>query len=278
MIIGIFIANTDRNWGPGKLSFNTIKGFNQIDIDYIINEYGDYNFCLCGDKFNRFFSSKRIENTIIGPCSMNIPSDNISSFNIYDKFLVASEWYMNFWKTFEVSNVDYWFGGIDTELFYDNKIETENCFIYYKDRDYQHLIILTEILNELKINYTIIKYGQYTEEEFIKINNNSKFGIILSNTETQGFAIMESMSMNTPLFVLDKNIWKDKYYYATSVPYFSEQCGFIIKENEFNKIFIKNKLIEFIENVKHFEPRLFIENKFTIKHSVDLLLNNLNQI
>jgi hypothetical protein len=275
MRIGIFIANTDRNWGPGKLSFNTIKGFEQMGIDYVINDYGDYNFCICGDKFNRFFLKEKIENSVIGPCSLNIPSDNISAFSMYEKFLVASEWYMNNWKTYGVNNVDYWFGGIDTDIFMDNKSDTDSCFIYYKNRNREELKIVVDILNKLGIKFQILNYGSYSEQEFINVNNNSKFGIILSNTETQGFAIMESMSMNTPLFVLDKNIWQNKYDKATSVPYFSEECGMVVNESDTNFECVEYKFNEFMSKLDTYNPRQLIETKYNISMSIESLLEKL---
>jgi hypothetical protein len=276
MKIGIFIANTDRNWGPGKLAFNTIKGFEQMGIDHVINDYGDYNFCICGDKFNKFFLKEKIENSIIGPCSLNTPIDNISAFSMYEKFIVASEWYMNNWKTYGVINVDYWFGGIDTKTFIDKKnIDTDSCFIYYKNRNYNELKIIVDILEKNNIKYQILNYGKYTEQEFMDINNNSKFGVILSNTETQGFAIMESMSMNTPLFVLDKNIWQNTYNEATSVPYFSDECGIVVSESNMNSEYIEYKFNEFLSKIDNYNPRQLIENEYNINKSIELLLKKL---
>lgn len=275
MKIGLFIPNTDKNWGPGKLAYNTIMGFNKLGIEYTINEYGDYNFCICGDKFRRFFLDRKIENTTIGPCSLNVPSDNISVFSIYERFLVASEWYKNNWKTYGVDNVDYWYGGIDTDYFIDRKNKSDSCFIYYKNRDYSELKVITDILDKMSIKYNIIRYGSYTESEFIDINNNSLFGIILSNTETQGFAIMESMSMNTPLFVLDKNNWQNLYNNATSVPYFSDECGVVIKETDFKSDIIEDRLSDFILKIKNYNPRLFIERDYKIEDSINLLIKKI---
>ena len=274
MKIGLFIPNTNKNWGPGKLAYNTIMGLDRLGIEYCINEYSDYNFCICGDKFNRFFANNKIEKSIIGPCSLNIPTDNKSSFSMYN-FLVASEWYMNNWKTYGVDNVDYWYGGIDTDFFIDKKIKSDTCFIYYKNRGYNELKVITDILNKIGIKYNVVNYGTYTESEFININNNSRFGIILSNTETQGFAIMESMSMNTPLFVLDKNNWENLYYKATSVPYFSEECGIVIKESNFNSEFIENELIRFLDRLNDYSPMNFIRNGYRIEDSIELLIKKI---
>lgn len=275
--IGIFIANSEKNWGPGKLAHNTIKGFDLLNIPYAINEYGDYNLCICGDKFKRYFIDEKVPNAVIGPCCMNLPTENIESFSMYETFLVASKWYMDNWKTYGVNNVKYWFGGIDTDYFTDCKNESAGCFIYYKNREYDELERIINILSRLHIECKIINYGNYTESEFININNKSKFGIILSNTETQGFAIMECMSMNTPLFVLDKNNWMELYFGATSVPYFSEKCGMVIPESDIkNKQLLEERFVTFISNLERYNPREFILDGYKITDSISLLLEIMN--
>lgn len=278
--IGIFINNFEKNWGPGKLTHNTIKGFDSFNIPYVINEYGDFNFCMCGDKFSKFFNNRQIPNTIIGPCSLFGPkqtfddgSSAIDSFKYYD-FIVASEWVVKEWERHGVRNINHWFGGVDTEHFIDEKCNAEECFIYFKHRSISELHMVTSILEEMHIKYNILSYGSYSESELIDINNRSKFGIILSNTETQGFAIMECLSMNTPLLVLDKNtmeFWGNDFEFATSVPYFSEKCGIVIPEKIKEREYIKEKIL-LISNTESYSPRSFILDGYKISDSIEMLL------
>lgn len=273
MNIGIFIDNTSTHWGPGRLAHNTIKGLQDLNINYKINDYSDFNICISGNEFQNKFLNRKVNNTIIGPCSMNVPSDFINSFNDYGKFLVASEWYKKNWVRYGVdpNKIHTWFGGIDTDKFLPNKNIKYDCLIMLKNRDYNYVNIVKSILSELNLSHIIINNGSYNEDYFINLVNQCSFGIVIHNTETQGFAIMEAMSMNLPLFVLDQTSWEGSFNEATSVPYFSDDCGMKLVSYDTQEN-IKNNLINFLNNLNTYNPRKFIVENFTIKHSIDLLI------
>ena len=273
MNIGIFIDNTDTHWGPGRLAYNTIKAFEQNNINYKINEFYDYNLSISGNQFHWKFFGHTVKNPIIGPCSFNDPTQCFDAFNLYPKFLVASEWYKKNWVSYGVSEnkIDSWFGGIDVDLFKPNKDVKYDCLIMLKSRSREQLGVVQNILSKYNLTSIVLEYGLYNEDKFINFVNSCKFGIILHNTETQGFAIMEALSMGLPMLVLDTNTWGDRFFDATSVPYFDETCGIKIHENDFNPENIENKLIMLLNNIENYNPRDFILNNHTFTHSVNLL-------
>jgi hypothetical protein len=121
----------------------------------------------------------------------------------------------------------------------------------------------------------MIEYGNYQEEELKSLCYRSKFCVVLDNTESQGIALMEIMSMNLPCFVFDYPKWNapdtNQEYKATTVPYFNKDCGMVsvgISQVLFNT---------FLESLNSFHPREYILKNHSLKQSskryLDLLLS-----
>jgi glycosyltransferase involved in cell wall biosynthesis len=118
---------------------------------------------------------------------------------------------------------------------------TYDCLIYFKHRDPALLHRATEILQSKGISHRFIRYGSYSEQHYMDELKQCKFMLVIDAHESQGFALQEAMSTNTPLLVLDATSlfdeildngvseWKqktDKFIPATSVPYWSDaECG-----------------------------------------------------
>lgn len=273
MKIGIFLDNTINNWGPGKLALNTIKGFDKNEINYKINDFYEYNLCISGSQFQWKFLGNYVKNTIIGPCSIGEPLQYINTINTYPKTLVASEWVKNLWSSsgVPIEKIGTWFGGIDTDIFQPKKNIKYDCLILFKNRSFEELHLIQNVLNKKKLSSLILNHGSYDEEFFLNAANNCKFSIILHNTETQGFAIMEVMSMDLPILVFDFNTWDNKYFESTSVPYFHEKCGNIVPQKDFNSEVIEKKIDSFLDNINSYSPREIILKNYTLDHSVNLL-------
>jgi hypothetical protein len=273
MNIGVFIDDTRNTWGPGKLALNTINGLTKMGINHKVNDYYDYNLCISGDKFHYNFLGYEVKNPLIGPCSMNDPESCYDAFNHYPKFLVASDWYKKNWMSYGIVNekIDVWFGGIDVDLFKPNKDVKYDCLILFKARSYDDVMLVQSVLNKHNLTSVSLSYGQYQEEDLIKYSNMCKFCIVIDNTETQGFANMEVMSMNLPILVFDTNTWENKFFEATSVPYFHDECGLKVHQNDFNLDKIEKNLNVFLNNIDSYKPRDIILNNYTFEHSIKLL-------
>ena len=271
--IGIFFDDTYYGWGPGKLALNTIKGFDRLNINYKLNDYYEYNLCISGTKLNTNFYNSKIKNSIIGPGSIDFPWNHGKIFTDYPKILVPSDWVKNLWVSQGApeDKINSWFGGIDVDLFEPKKNIKYDCLILFKNRSQNDLDIIKNILDEKKLSYFVLSNGLYDEEIFLKITNSCKFCIVLHNTETQGFAIMEVMSMDLPMLVFDFNIWESQYDNATSVPYFEEKCGRIVGQKDFNLETINSNIDLFLNDIDYFSPRNVILEKYTLEHSIKLL-------
>jgi hypothetical protein len=115
-----------------------------------------------------------------------------------------------------------------------------DCVVYVKRRNNSLVDFTLNLLNEKKLSYRVFRYGSYTEEDYRTALNSSKFMITLDAHESQGFALEEAMSAGVPLLVMDAQTMYDEtndgvnstYQYlrphrllATSVPYWSDECG-----------------------------------------------------
>ena len=137
---------------------------------------------------------------------------------------------------------------VDVDRFCAKPVDSAmyDCLIYFKHRDPALLHRATEILQTSGVSYRHISYGSYSEEQYMEQLKQCKFMLVIDAHESQGFALQEAMSTNTPLLVLDAtslfdeiledgtSYWKQKtgkVIPATSVPYWSDsECGIRITD------------------------------------------------
>jgi glycosyltransferase involved in cell wall biosynthesis len=168
--------------------------------------------------------------------------------------------------------INYFPFSVNTDKFKpdENIVEKEyDCIVYIKRRSTKLINNILDILKNMNIKYKIFKYGTYKEEEYKNILLQSKFMVVLDAHESQGFALEEAMSCNVPLLVIDATSMYDEtndginstYGYlkpkkllATSVPYWSNECGIkITHESEF-----KSELDNMLKKYNTFTPREYI--------------------
>lgn len=273
MEIGVYF-DYKKN-GPGKVVDNLLKGFDLLEVNYKINSDGDKNIIL--QNCNRL--SGDLSNCLLGPNICTLPIDNqyVMNYNSYESLLVPSEWVKKLYmKWIPENKIKVWPVGIDTEKFSDksNFEKKYDFLIYFKRRDILELRQVISYLIENNLKYVILEYGNYTEDYFLELMSNCKYGFVIDNCESQGIAIQEMMSCNLPLLVWDVKNWNDRGEEftcdATTIPYFDQRCGF--KFYDLNNIFP-----DFFKG--NYQSRIFIlENLSLLKSSESLLhiINNLN--
>lgn len=218
---------------------------------------------------------------IFGPQLWVFPQgDLVTKPHTRGVYNVLSKWVGEMCKEFDLSIpcVEFPFS-VNTEKF--KPIPTENkvldCIVYVKNRK---LSVVNEILQTIHnrgLTYKIFIYGKYTEQDYIEALQNCKFVVSVDASESQGFALEEAMSCDVPLIVVDAISMHDysadgynsafehlrpKKLAATSVPYWSDNCGIKITEvAEFN-----SALEKMITDYKQFTPRNYIlENLSDVK-------------
>jgi len=259
-MIGIFHAGMNTNTGPGKVASNLIIGLRRLGYDVLENQEGDYTGCLASWS-PRFKDLPR--KTLVGPNLVVLPSDDMQIWDLFDNVIVPCNWvkrkYENFTCT-QKTNLHTWAVGIDTDKFSPSGDKEVDCLVYFKNRSEQELRQVISMLDEKGSSYTIIKYGEYDEEQFIQTVRRCKFCITLTSTESQGIAYQEILSMGIPCYVLDKPVWDDRpgfSFSATSTPYFDDSCG--MKCNDFSEFEL------FLNHIDTYRPRDYILNNLSLE-------------
>lgn len=163
--------------------------------------------------------------------------------------------------------------GVDIHGFPKKETNAEyeyDCFIYVKRRHSEQVEYVEALCKQKGLRYKLIRYGSYSEKEYKDLLQSSKFGIWLGSHESQGFGLQEALATNTPLLVWnvtsmydEVDAWNRPVYahlrgtkdlFATSVPYWSEQCGILVEKKEE----IEYALDKMIHSYESFSPREYI--------------------
>lgn len=164
------------------------------------------------------------------------------------------------------------------------KADPGHVLVYFKYRDEILLTQVTGVLERSSISYDVIRYGDYTEHEYIAALLRAKCGVWLGSTESQGFALMEAMATGLPLIVLDATSLDDNVHKndvpvpyfprtfigsgATSAPYFNKSCGLKILPEAFTG----GLLSELFENIEDYDPSSYVRSSFSLRQSALRLL------
>ena len=273
--------------GPEKVVKNTIDSLQQQKIDCAINEdKHPFNFLIQYQHESAYKKHEMLEHNscVIGPQIWLFQNDPLGKFLIenpqYYRCLIApSEWVKNKFVTklgLPKEKVAIWPVGIEDFSNYDKTVGDIECLIYFKSRSNEELVQVQEFLDSKKITHQLMQYGNYNEEEFIENVKLSKFCFVIDNTESQGIAIQQIMSTNTPLLVWDVDEWNylgDRYKVpATSVPYWSEECG----EKFYKLSELEIAFDKFYDKINTYNPKKIIDSELSYKVSVEKLLNCFN--
>lgn len=263
-MIGVYYS--DNNRGPGKVASNLLKGLEKGGVSHAVNQEGKYNLIL--QSCPRLYQN--LNNCIIGPniCTLPFDSPVVMAAQNYATFIVPSLWVYNLCTTWlPPEKMKIWPVGIDTDAFPDVSEEKKHfdCLIYYKNRSIKDLNFTKKTLTDNNQSFKVITYGEYSEDLFRNLLREARYSLILDNTESQGIAIQEIMSSNLPLLVWDMTYWDHRgaeyTVPATSIPYWSEECGEIIT----HKAELNNGLLRLLHNFKSKEPRKYIKENLNLK-------------
>lgn len=258
--------------GPVKVLSNLLKSLEDCKIEYSTNKEIFENNLFLHWNCNKYNQLKNKTNLIIGPHIWPFDGE-FNNLIEYKKLVFPSKWCEDSCNKF-FPNLR---TGIWPVAIYEPDINNNliiDCLVYFKNRPEKDLLDVLNFLDNKKITYVGLEYGRYTQEEFKQCLGEVKYCIIIDNTESQGIAIQEMMSCNKPLFVWDQTIWNhlgDKYIVpATSVPYWSNECGEIVTSFEEFKI----KFDEFQDNLSNYVPRDFVNRELSPQKSIQILMNN----
>ena len=194
-------------------------------------------------------------------------------------YLLTSDWFKKVFEEVYGDKCRLWFAGIPLEEWSDVKLEpkTIDVLIYDKIRWGKEAIRplfvepIEAYLTAKGLSYKILKYGEISHEVYRDYLSKSKSMLFLCESETQGMAYQEALASNIPVLAWDPGWWVDPVWLvfstkpipASSVPYFSPQCG-----EKFSDVRDFYKTFElFWKNIKKYEPRDFIKNNLSLEKS-----------
>lgn len=265
--------------GPGKVFANLVKGFEKIGYPYVVNR--DLNATKrvwIHDTISALYSlSKSHAFKVVGPNLFVLPNEISSLIDFHESlYLQPSEWAKQIWDYagFNACPIDVWPVGIDTEMFYPlmNSVSNRRVLIYHKQRDLGELHQILDIMEILHLPYTLIRYGEYEEENYLKALRNASFLIWHGCHESQGIALQEALACNVPILVCDVTSLsqaENGYRFpiilddipVTAAPYFDDNCGIKIT----NLSELKLSIGFMLDNLTTFTPREYILKNLSLE-------------
>jgi hypothetical protein len=281
--------------GPKKVFDNLLFGLKQLNIHLVFNQpINKFKYNWIHDDPAAVIEAGLVGKPILlGPNIVELPNDlpilrkKLPEGSTY---LHPSSWPVKIWllEGYNETKLKAWPVGIDTEKFLDVNRENNNkVLLYFKQRDNKLLEKAKEIIKSINIELSLIEYGKYSEQEYIKALKEAKFGIWIGCTESQGIGLQEALASNLPLIVLDattlfENAIKPKKsrfkletfkkltaIKTSSAPYFDESCGIKIK----NISELNNAIKELSANINKYQPREYILQNLTLIKSAQLFLD-----
>lgn len=283
--------------GPAKVLRNTIRGFELIGVNVSLNE--DILKCDTNwihDDLRAYAYAVAIQKPILfGPNLVANPEELPFSWRKPANgsiCLVPSEWVAKAWRTCVQLNgvsMEVWAAGIDTQTFgplqKKNNQNESFVLVYFKNRNKIELDYVVQKLVDKNIPYKVFAYGAYDEHTYLESLKSAKYAIWLSGTESQGFAMMEALSTNLPILILDclsldDNVLNESIVsrprfpktfskiHTTSAPYFDERCG--LKIELVSKI--DQAINEMGEKYSQFNPRQYILENHNLSLAAEKLI------
>jgi len=258
--------------------------FNEWDIVFIPSDIIDPNYFL------------NTKNIIYGPHCFLFPTPpwlkNTYQFPPHCKYILPSKWTESYVEETGGLCLPIIINPFAVEVEKFKPIITNKyfeCLLYFKHRCPEDIEFVENILQEKKITYKKFIYGKYKEEDYIKALNECHYGVWVTSTESQGFALQECLSMNVPILVWNATslfdehtlegiqVYKDRIgqyeLKGTTIPYWDERCGIsFIKKEEFVP-----SLEIMRSSYTKFHPRDFVLENLSPKVCMERLLENLSK-
>ena len=266
-----------RMGGPEKLVKNLKSSLSDQKIAYTVNDDSyDKNILIQYDAIGHSRHEKLEHNScFIGPQVW--PFDPYGKFLInntqfYNKIIVPSQWVKDLLvNKFSCPDDKIVIWAVGIEELYSDRNTTYDCLIYFKRRSNEELEQVKSFLTKHNLEYRMIEYGGYDENEFRDLARQARFCFLLNGTESQGIAVQEMMSLGVPLFVWDLRTWEDQgsewSVPATSVPYWDDRCG----ERFYDVQDMEETFDRFCAKIREYTPRKLIESELSYKVSIKKL-------
>jgi hypothetical protein len=214
-----------------------------------------------------------------GPALTVLPSeaDGIVGDAAIDGLLLPSAWTKDLWVSLRpdlAKKIYIWPAGIAVKPLAN--VPRTHCIVYQKNAPDAVLAQVLLVLENEGKPVRLLRYGHYTQSEYMTALDQADSLIYLSESESQGMALLEAWERNVPTLVWCRGYWQYRgeiwYDAAVSAPYLTPECGLFFQGTED----FLNRWRIFSAQKKMFKPRSIVERRFAHAVSTQLFLDYVN--
>jgi glycosyltransferase involved in cell wall biosynthesis len=247
----------------------------------------DFPIGICG--YTHIFKNWTLSNpAVLGPGLFDHPKQapHLLSDPRYRIYIAFCEWMRDMFSTvYPKEQITVWFGGIDLREWPDTstRVKDIDVIVYDKirwNRDEYIPNLLEPVeraIQERGLRIEVVRYGQYTHESYRELLGRTRSMVFLCEHETQGMAYQEALASNVPVLAWDQGFWLDpnrprwepEPVPASSVPYFSGECG----ERFANAASFGPTLDTFLEQLDRYTPREWVSKNLSLAESANRYLH-----
>ncbi len=204
----------------------------------------------------------------------------------FRSYLVSCEWMRRMFAPWYGDACRLWFAGMDLRAWPDagRRGRDVDVLVYDKVRwrreAYGPALVepVLEALARRGLRVETLRYQRHDQAAYRALLRRSRALLFLCEHETQGIAYQEALASNVPVLAWDNGFWLDPQRErfepgpvpATSVPYFSPECGDTFRDaEEFEPVFDR-----FWSALDSFAPRAFVARELSLERSAALYLKH----
>ncbi|HEY3449726.1 MAG TPA: WecB/TagA/CpsF family glycosyltransferase [Myxococcales bacterium] len=225
---------------------------------------------------------------VLGPGMLDHPSlrPDLTKDPRFRRYLLTCGWMEDLFRPFYGEACARWYGAIDTGEWPDARRAAKDVDVLVYDkirwgRERYEPELLQPALRWLEargLSYEVVRYGRYRQEDYRHLLRRSRSMLFLCEHETQGMAYQEALASNVPVLAWDNGFWLDprrsewtnQPVPASSVPYFSEECGRTFR----GALDFQAAASGFFADLETFKPRRFVERELSHEGSARLYLQH----
>jgi glycosyltransferase involved in cell wall biosynthesis len=280
--------------GPQAVTASLLRGLEELKINYLYNPPNKnigaqdivwvnnslkaLQWAIAEKKKNKFLK------LVAGPALVILPTEanNIIRSPEIDIILVPADWVKNLYIAVApeiAEKIRVWPSGVNLPTEKDLQNKKNKIIIYLKNPSDKNLLApIINRLTELKIKFKIFRYGHFKQADYYAALNGAKAVIYLSDSESQGLALLEAWARNVPTLAWSRGYWQfDKIKFQEdkiSCPYLNESTGIIFK----NQDDFFEKFNYFYNNLNNFQAREYVKKNFTDKICAEKFLDIINSL
>ena len=203
----------------------------------------------------------------------------------FRRYLVLGPWTYDMFRPVYGEACLCWFAGIDTDQWKDASLHEKDVdFLIYDKIRWNHEQLAHDLLDPIReaierrgFRTETVRYKFHDHRSYRSLLERSRALVFICEHETQGIAYQEALAMNVPVLAWDNGYWLDPLWRrvsdemvpASSVPFFSEECGERFKD----LAHFEPALSRFLERLPTMRPRAYVIEHLPMRRSAEIYAN-----